>query len=143
MHISSRTTRRLLFAVSTTGVLALALTGCTGSGDTRSQDATPGIDSATDLGTQALGSWGSVDDGEPNLTLVEDGTYTGNDGCNQLIGSFTASGDTITFGKDGAMTLMACPDVDDWLNDMSTGKIVNNALEISNAAGDVIGTLSR
>ncbi|MBC9955412.1 META domain-containing protein [Leucobacter sp. cx-42] len=142
MHISSRSTGRLLFAAGVTGALALALTGCASNGASGQAD-TPGIDSTTDLSTQVLGTWGSVNDGEPNLTLIDDGTYTGNDGCNQLMGSFSTSGDTITFGSDGAMTLMACMDVDDWLNGMATGKVVNNVLEISNIDGDVIGTLSR
>ncbi|MBN2115620.1 MAG: META domain-containing protein [Anaerolineales bacterium] len=51
----------------------------------------------------------AVADTQAGLTFNEDGTVTGNSGCNGLGGSYAVEGDQITFGEI-VMTLMACDD---------------------------------
>ncbi|HWL01581.1 MAG TPA: META domain-containing protein [Microbacteriaceae bacterium] len=118
------------------GVGALALTfslaGCapaTPSG--------PGGDASS-----AVGTWGSDAQGEPNLSLTEDGKLSGTDGCNRLTGSWTQDGATVDFGQV-ASTMMFCEGVDTWLIDLSTGTVEGSTLHILDADGVEIGTLSR
>ncbi len=52
---------------------------------------------------------------EPHLILKQVGEprFSGTVGCNQISGSYNVSGNTISFGKDAASTMMACvPPVD-------------------------------
>lgn len=50
--------------------------------------------------------------GLPVIELfVDENRVGGHDGCNQIMGKFTASAKTITFGKI-ASTMMACPGMD-------------------------------
>ena len=49
----------------------------------------------------------SVNDTNASLTFAEDGTVSGNGGCNSLGGEYTVEGKTITFGQLTS-TLMAC-----------------------------------
>lgn len=86
------------------------------------------------------GTWG-VDDG-PNLTLADDGSLSGTDGCNRLMGSWTADGDTIDFGEV-ASTLMACEGVDTWLNGLATGTVNGDTITVLDGSGAEIGTLAR
>ena len=72
--------------------------------------------SASLVGAWKLVSYGSaaaptpaVPDTEAGLTFNEDGTVTGNSGCNGLGGDYTVEGDQITFGQI-VSTLMACDD---------------------------------
>ena len=54
--------------------------------------------------------------------LADDGSLTGTDGCNRLVGTWTAEADTVTFA-DVASTRMACDGVDTWLSALATGTI--------------------
>ncbi|HJS19970.1 MAG TPA: META domain-containing protein [Anaerolineales bacterium] len=49
----------------------------------------------------------AVTDSEAGLTFSEDGTMTGNSGCNSLGGTYEVEGDQITFSTITS-TLMAC-----------------------------------
>jgi heat shock protein HslJ len=90
-----------------------------------------------------VGTWGDADsDSAPSLTIEQDGTFSGTDGCNRLAGTATFDGDTIDFG-DTASTLMACEGVDTWLNGLDTGTVVDDTLQISDRNGDVIGSLPK
>lgn len=51
----------------------------------------------------------AVGDAEATLTFGDDGTVTGNSGCNSLGGEYEVDGDQITFGAITS-TLMACDD---------------------------------
>lgn len=87
-----------------------------------------------------VGTWGEEDG--PTLTLAEDGTLSGSDGCNRLTGGWTQSEGQIDFGEV-ASTMMACEDIDTWLNGLATGTIKGSTLHILNASGTEIGTLER
>jgi heat shock protein HslJ len=52
----------------------------------------------------------AVPDVDASLIFGEDGTISGNVGCNSLGGEYTVDGDQITF-NNLASTLMACDDV--------------------------------
>jgi heat shock protein HslJ len=106
---------------------------------------------ATNAGTDAaapvdpVGTWGDVDTrSEPSLALSNDGVLTGTDGCNRLMGSWSADDetDTITFA-DVASTRMACEGVDTWLSGLATGTIAGETLTVFDVDGTEIGTLPR
>lgn len=90
-----------------------------------------------------LGTWGTPDEPQtPWLQFEDDGTVGGNDGCNSLGGDYSVTDSLITFG-DMHMTLMACPGVDDWLNQASTAEISGDSLVLFDSSGNEIGTLPR
>ncbi len=115
--------------------IALALSAC----------ATKNNASSTRLiGSWELTSYGpanaqtpSVGDAGAELTFKEDGTVTGNSGCNSLGGNYTVKGDQVTF-KQIISTLMACDDprmaqeavVQKVLTDTATLKIEGNTLTL-------------
>ncbi|CAG7620151.1 META domain-containing protein [Leucobacter soli] len=105
--------------------LVLATAGCAGGGE------------------DFTGDWGdAAASDQPSLSIEEGGAFSGTDGCNRLTGTAKISGDTIDFGVV-ASTMMACEGVDTWLNGLATGTIAGDALEISDADGNVIGSLPR
>lgn len=121
--------RSRLFALALLPSLAVALTatlsGCTAA----SPDVT--------------GSWGDTSDTtQPSLELAEDGSVTGTDGCNRLMGSYTAEGNEITF-EAVASTMMFCQTVDTWLGQLSTATVDGNTMTVFDANDSEIGTLKR
>jgi heat shock protein HslJ len=88
------------------------------------------------------GTWGSNATGQPNLTIKDDGTFSGTDGCNALSGKGTISGDTFTFGPF-ASTMVACPGVQPWLNLAHTAKVDGSNLVVYKNGGEKIGTLAK
>ncbi|WP_165877429.1 META domain-containing protein [Agromyces fucosus] len=130
----SRTLQRL--ALSGTILLAATLlTACAGNAGTAGTDSAEAVD--------PVGTWGDVAaTDEPSLVLGDDGSLTGTDGCNRLVGSWTAEADTVTF-VDVASTRMACEGVDTWLSALATGTIAGDTLTVLDESGDEIGTLAR
>ena len=88
------------------------------------------------------GTWGSTSAGEPNLTIKDDGTFSGNDGCNDLSGKGTVNGDTFTFGPF-ASTLKACEGVHPWLSMADTAKVSGDELVVYANGGNKVGTLAK
>ncbi len=88
------------------------------------------------------GTWGSNASGQPNLTIKDDGHWSGTDGCNAMSGKGTVSGDTFTFGPF-ASTLKACEGVTPWLNLANTAKVDGSNLVVYNTGGAKIGTLAK
>jgi heat shock protein HslJ len=90
-----------------------------------------------------VGQW--VESDAPDaayLTLAADGTVSGSDGCNRLVGGWTVADDgAVEFGAL-ASTLMACEGVETWLGGASTGRIQGGVMTIQDATGEVIGQLS-
>lgn len=90
----------------------------------------------------------AVEEAEAGLTFNEDGTVTGNSGCNGLGGTYTVEGDQVTFGEI-VSTLMACEDprmaqedsVHQVLTDTATFKIEGNTLTLTNS--DMVLVLTR
>lgn len=117
--------RNILVAGVASAALAsvLALSGCTAA-------------------PPPAGTWGSSGAGEPQLVLDANGSLTGTDGCNRLMGSWSVKGGTITFGQV-ASTMMACDGVDTWLVHLATARIDGSTMHVKNATGAEIGTLER
>ncbi|HLO18232.1 MAG TPA: META domain-containing protein [Anaerolineales bacterium] len=102
--------------------------------------------SASLIGSWKLTSYGpastqtpAVADAEANLAFNQDGTVTGNSGCNSFGGNYKVKGDQITFDQI-VSTLMACDDprmkqedaVHKVLTDTTTYKIEGNTLTLTN-----------
>lgn len=90
-----------------------------------------------------VGVWGDETTADaPNLTLAEDGTVSGSDGCNRIVGSYTHEGDTVTFAQL-ATTMRFCEGIDTWLSTGTSATVSGDSLLIFNDAGDEIGALER
>lgn len=102
--------------------------------------------SASLIGSWKLTSYGpagsptaAVPETQAGLSFMDDGTVTGNSGCNGLGGGYKLEGDKITFDQI-VSTLMACDDprmtqenvVHRVLADTATFKVEGNTLTISN-----------
>lgn len=59
-------------------------------------------------GKQAVVS--TADTSKANITFGDDGTVSGNTGCNSFSGSYTLDGDSLEIDSDVAATMMACED---------------------------------
>ncbi|MFZ3453339.1 META domain-containing protein [Arthrobacter sp. 7Tela_A1] len=91
----------------------------------------------------AVGTWGNPENSrEPSLELHEDGRLTGTDGCNRLMGQWVLEEGKVIF-KEVAMTMMACPDVDQWLASAASAVPADDTLLVYDGAGNEIGTLTR
>ncbi len=118
----ARTARAALTLAAVAAVIALS--GCSSSG------------------SSFTGTWGSSDAGKPNLTISDDGTFSGTDGCNAMSGKGTVSGDTFTFGPF-ASTLKACDGVNPWLSRANTAKVSGDGLVVYANNGEKVGTLAK
>jgi heat shock protein HslJ len=118
-------------------VISLAITACTAGND---QSA------ASILGSWKLTSYGqmasptpAVADTQAGLTFNQDGTVTGNSGCNGLGGGYKVEGDKVTFDQITS-TLMACDAprmeqesvVHQVLADTATYKLEGKSLTLTN-----------
>jgi heat shock protein HslJ len=121
-----RTPAALLRAAVISAAVAGLLAGCAG----------------TPSGAAVVGTWGSTAAKQPNLTIQNDGAFSGTDGCNQLTGRGSIDGDSITFGPI-ASTMMACTGVDEWLGKAATGTAKGSALVVYDTSGNQIGTLAK
>ena len=116
-------------------VICLMMTACA-----------PQETSASLVGSWKLTAYGPAEsptpvvaDVEARLTYNEDGTLTGNSGCNGFGGNYTVEGDQITFSEINS-TLMACDDprmeqedaVHQVLTDTASFKIEGNTLTLTN-----------
>ncbi|WP_249667279.1 META domain-containing protein [Cellulomonas fengjieae] len=100
----------------------------------------PGSSGAVaDLG----GLWGVQDtEGTASLALDDDGTATGTDGCNRMLGTWEQDGTQVAFGP-WAVTRMACPSVDTWLSLSVKATLEGENLVFVGPEGVVVGTLQR
>lgn len=91
-----------------------------------------------------VGTWGEDEEGEAFLRVKDDGSLSGNDGCNGFSGSYSLSddGSTLTF-EDVAGTLRGCPDVDTWLSDTKTADLDDDTLTFFDEDDEEIGSLPR
>jgi putative lipoprotein len=127
-------------------IICLAISACTAKNEGSS--------------TSLIGSWKltsysradvltpAVTDTEAGLTFKDDGTVTGNSGCNGLGGNYKVEGDQVTFDQI-VSTLMACDDArmtqegafHQVLTDTATFKIEGNTLTLAN--NDFVLVLAR
>ncbi|MFE6964734.1 META domain-containing protein [Agromyces sp. NPDC057679] len=118
-------------AAAGAAALLLLLAGCLGeSGSVQGGSIDP------------TGTWGDADDAEaPSLTLEDDGSFSGTDGCNQLTGTWTVDeSDHVQF-DDSASTMKACEGVDTWLAGLSQATIADDTMTVLGSDGYEIGTL--
>ncbi|NLP86134.1 META domain-containing protein [Microbacterium sp. CFH 90308] len=89
-----------------------------------------------------VGRWGDADDHEAHLTLEEDGTALGHDGCNSFGGQWDLVNGTVIF-DDMYTTLVACPGDEYWLGGMDSAVVIGDALHVLDDEGHEIGVLPR
>lgn len=78
----------------------------------------------------------------PELVLEADGKISGTDGCNRLMGGWTAQDDRVVIGPL-AGTRMACDGVDTWLSRGETVVVEGSELVVFDVASTEIGRLTR
>ncbi|WP_181397113.1 META domain-containing protein [Cryobacterium arcticum] len=78
----------------------------------------------------------------PFLSIQADGTYSGNDGCNVILGNWEQADDEAILLTDGVSTLMACEGVDTWLNQAVKGNVRSGVMTLQAEDGTVLGQLS-
>ena len=90
-----------------------------------------------------VGTWSQEAEDSPFLEFAEDGTLSGNDGCNNLSGQWTSpeAGKIETDGVAG--TMMFCEGVDDWLSAFHHATFTADSMTVYNLDNQEIGTLSR
>ncbi len=111
-------------------LVAVALTACTGAGSAGSGEV-----------RDVTGLWGVQDtEGVASLELADDGSASGTDGCNRMIGSWDQDGTRVAFGEWG-LTRMACPSVDTWLSLAVKATLEGENLVFVDENGVEIGTL--
>lgn len=116
---------------------AAVLAGCASSpGDGSSPEPT------VDVGEAALGTWRSTENPDVFMEFVEGGEYSGSDGCNGFGGTYTVEDDALLL-EPGLSTLIACPDVDTWLNRSVRATVSGDVLETYDASGSRLGSLTR
>ena len=135
--------KKFLFTVLAIG---LAISACTAKNDAPSDPL---------IGSWKLTSYSRADvltpaasDTEAGLTFKDDGTVTGNSGCNALGGNYQVEGEQVTFDQITS-TLMACDEarmaqegaVHQVLTDTATFKIEGKTLTLTN--NDVVLVLAR
>ena len=78
----------------------------------------------------------------PFLSIQADGSYSGNDGCNVITGTWKQADDEAIVFTGGAMTLMACEGVDQWLSQAAQGRVQAGVMTLQSADGTVLGQLT-
>ncbi|WP_347350839.1 META domain-containing protein [Intrasporangium sp.] len=114
---------------------ALALAGC-------SSGASPTSSPTTPAGNPVAGSWGQENTGKPSITIAEDGSFNGTDGCNSMAGHGKVAGDRFELGAF-RITLMACKGVDTWLSRAASASRAGDTLTLFDKGGTQIGTLDK
>jgi heat shock protein HslJ len=80
--------------------------------------------------------------GAPFLDFSADGSLSGNDGCNSMVGgTWAAAPDGSVELVMGASTRMFCDGVDTWLNLATKGRILAQTMTLEDATGAVLGQL--
>ncbi len=80
----------------------------------------------------------------PYLSISADRTFTGNDGCNEIFGSWETAqdDDELTRFTEVGTTLRLCEGVDQWLGGLAMARVVAGVMTLQSADGTVIGQLT-
>lgn len=105
--------------------IVLALAGCSGSG-----------------GSPVVGQWGGQTANAPALDFKDAGTFSGNDGCNSLTGTWYQQGTDIKLSPL-AMTMMACPGPVSLLSTATVARVKGDTMLLFNQNDRPIGGLPR
>ena len=91
-----------------------------------------------------VGTWtedGSDSLQQPYISLEQDGTFRGSDGCNTLSGTWTYTDSDGVVLDDIASTEIACEGIDTWLAQVATAQVQADVMTVQSADGTVIGRL--
>ena len=97
------------------------------------------------IGPQGLpiGQWVESDAADsPFITISADGTFSGDDGCNVIAGSWELADDEAVLFSDIISTLRYCEGLDTWLADSALGRVQAGVMTIQDADGVVLGQLT-
>jgi heat shock protein HslJ len=91
-----------------------------------------------------VGTWIESDTAmSPFLSISEDRTFIGNDGCNWLLGKWSFDEDGQVVFSDVAATRVFCEGVDTWLFGLELARVSSGVMTIGSADGRVLGQLIR
>lgn len=90
----------------------------------------------------AIGTWGTGEDGQPQLKLTHEGVVSGTDGCNSVKGTWKEADNAVTF-YNFYTTDMDCPGVDVWLTNPTGATLDGDTLHILGSDGTELGQLTR
>ncbi len=128
---------RRIPAIAVAVLLLAGAAGCSSPGG-----GTSGNSTSANSASGYVGSWVAKTPAQAGLTLNADGTLTGNDGCNTLSGTWTATKKSAEFGPL-ASTQKACAGVNTWLSKATEARQDGLTLNIYDGAGDTIGVLDK
>ncbi|RLP70184.1 META domain-containing protein [Mycetocola reblochoni] len=105
----------------------------------------PGADAPGLTAQELAGRWADVDAPEVVLDLAAEGTLSGSDGCNRLMGSWELHDGRLQWQGGLATTRMHCPGVDTWLSGSAFAQPrgFGSWLRILDADGVELGHLQR
>jgi heat shock protein HslJ len=132
---------RILAAVSVAA--AFLLSACTSRGAASTSTHPPSSTPTSSIQPSALvGTWTEPRASEPPfLSLEEDGTFVGSDGCNSLGGTWMSSDDEqVVFGEISS-TEIACPGIDTWLSQLASAEVQADVMTVRSMDDTVIGRL--
>ena len=90
-----------------------------------------------------VGYWAeSLTPTSPFLRFSADGTYSGNDGCNNLTGTWVSTSADVVALTPGATTLRACEGVNEWLGQAVQGEVQAGVMTLHAVDGTVVGQLN-
>jgi heat shock protein HslJ len=129
---------RILAAVSVAAV-ALLLSACTSSGPTPTSTPT----STASIRPAALvGTWTEPRAStSPSLSLREEGTFLGSDGCNSIGGTWTSTDEKLVIFDLVSSTEIACTGIDTWLSRVAAAEVQADVMTVRSADDTVIGRL--
>ncbi|WP_456846680.1 META domain-containing protein [Cellulomonas sp. P5_C6] len=91
--------------------------------------------------SDVTGTWSQTDTEPPvDLELVDGGTVSGSDGCNQLNGTWKIDGSEVQFGPFAA-TMKVCDNVDTWLSAAASANVDGDQMTVYNEDHKEIGAL--
>ncbi|GGI40598.1 hypothetical protein GCM10010988_29880 [Cnuibacter physcomitrellae] len=127
--------RRLTLFATTSAAFALLLGGCaSGAASPSSGGEQPAADVA--------GTWAGTGDKPASLTLAEDGSLDGTDGCNRTTGHYTLDGSQVSFDLDPT-TLKACLGVTLSFTALDHGRVDGDSITLYTYDGTELTTLTR
>ncbi len=137
-----------VIALATVAVLMLA--SCADSGSSPAPAVTTRQGSPTTAGTPSgsgastLGRWTSTEFDGAFVSIADDGTFTGDDGCNGLGGSWKMADDGTSLElSEVFQTLMGCEEGTSWAAGPTTFSEQSGKLVVTGEGGTVLDTLTR
>lgn len=113
------------------------------SGDSTTTDLVRATDPKVSPQALPIGYWiESTKANAPFLSISAERKFSGGDGCNALVGSWTIGTDGTTSFGHVVSTMMACEGVDTWLTGIASATATGSKMTILGADGSMLSTLS-